>query len=254
MLMVILIWKNVARLFQNVLVQPQIIIACLGTLPLLKNQGVCVWWGGGLWTAVISSAAQWLCNWGNLKRHPYTEIHCLYQQGGKTGEVNQWNVEYGLQSDQEDIHCSSTISVGGYPDFSPLTSPLHRGWVDCIIKCSQISAPPSSPLSGKYVLPVHDATEQNWGISRRRTMGEQGWVLPYSTTPSTHWCIQCSSMLEWLAICCILAHGRLKPIWRWKHQNLLTEVPPRPYHSFQNNMRRGHGTIKRADWPIWATL
>ena len=37
--MVILIWKNVARLFQNVLVQPQIIIACLGTLPLLKNQG-----------------------------------------------------------------------------------------------------------------------------------------------------------------------------------------------------------------------
>ena len=157
-LMVILIWKNVARLFQNVLVQPQIIIACLGTLPLLKNQGVRVWWGGGLWTAVISSAAQWLCNWGNLKRHPYTDIHGLYQQGGKTGEVSQWNVEYGLQSDQ-DIHCSSTISVGGYPDFSPLTSPLHRGWVDCIIKCSQISAPPSSPLSGKYVLPVQDATE-----------------------------------------------------------------------------------------------
>ena len=107
--MVILIWKNVARLFQNVLVQPQIIIACLGTLPLLKNQGVRVWWGAGLRTAVISSAAQWLCNWENLKRHPYTEIHCLYQQGGKTGEVNQWNVEYGLQSDQEDIHCSSNL-------------------------------------------------------------------------------------------------------------------------------------------------
>ena len=137
--MVILIWKNVARLFQNILVQPQIIIACLGTLPLLKNQGVRVWWGAGLRTAVISSAAQWLCNWGNLKRHPYTEIHCLYQQGGKTGEVNQWNVEYGLQSDQEDIHCSSTISVGGYPDFSPLTSPLHRGWVVVVITCSKKS-------------------------------------------------------------------------------------------------------------------
>lgn len=53
--MLMVMCKNVAWLFQNALVLPQI-IACLETLPLLKIQGCVVRWTVDSWNIISYSA------------------------------------------------------------------------------------------------------------------------------------------------------------------------------------------------------